>query len=260
MFKKVSSGLKGLVKEEKDEASSIIDQYKSKLADLEKKIKIVDSHYTKLAQDAKNQYDAHKKALKVSAVVAESSPNPFNECISIFDEADEKVHTYDNEVKEKVLKPLKTFVEDITIMQKRVKIMDDRKKAMNTALDKYNTMLKKPESKQLGLADLKVTYTNSRDSWEYLRDELSVDIKKVLDDVTSNFGQICSSFMEVYADYMRSLNEVWDKLHSYALSINVGSLERESVYTATTDSMVGEPNVQRRREEEIAQGTYKQVN
>ncbi|EMD45101.1 hypothetical protein EHI8A_021430 [Entamoeba histolytica HM-1:IMSS-B] len=255
-LKNVSNDLKG---KPKDVVCEQIEKDKKDLLALSAKIKKAQEKFEKLGKDAKEQYDEHKKALKLCADVVTCDPNPFNESIKIIEENDEKAKKYEEKLQKKVMKPLKMYLEAVTVLEKRVKILDERGKAMEKAEHAYHDMLKKPENKQVGLSDLKVNYTNARDSWEYLRDELSVDIKKVLDEITSNFGQICSGFMKTYSKYMKNTQEVWDKLHDYAKEIKVGDLDKEPVYTATEQSMVGEPNVQARREKEIANGTYVKV-
>ena len=152
---------------------------------------------------------------------------------------------------------MKQYVEACTTLQKRVKILDDRKKNMDKANTKYNDMLKKPEAKQVGLSDLKQNYLNSRDSWEYLRDEMSVDIRKTLTNMQTSFDGLCRSFMKNYAKYMLNTQKVWDELKDYSKDLEKKDLELDEIMTKTDESMVSEQNVNERRQKEIADGTYK---
>ncbi|ELP89589.1 hypothetical protein EIN_525840 [Entamoeba invadens IP1] len=255
MFKKFTN----LVKKDKDELSEQIEHDKKELDDLEKKIKKFQSSAEKLGDQFKTQFDDHKKCMKIGADCVNTSPNPFEQSVAIIEEASNLYTEYQEKLESKAFKPLKNFMESITTLQKRVKILDDRKKALDKAEEKYHDMLKKPESKQLGLSDLKTNYQNSLDSWTYLRDEMSVDIRKLVDDINGNFAQICGVFMKIYADYMRKADDVWKKLYDFADDLKVGDLDKQLNFTPTDHSMVGEPNVQARREKEISQGTYKKI-
>ena len=252
----VSSSLKP---REKDELTIQIEKDQKQLAELSRNMKKAQEKFEKIDKDFRGQFEEHKKTLKVCSAISTATPNPFEESIRIIEEGEAYADAYSQEIQTEVLAPMKNFLETIIIVEKRVTILEERRKAMNMADDKYHDMLKKPENKQLGLSDLKVNYANTRDSYTYLRDELSVDIKKVLEAVTSNFGQLCSKFMGIYAQYMQKLNSVWQKLEEYADSIHIGDLSEKIAFTETDDSMVGEPNVQKKRDELIAQGLYKEV-
>lgn len=244
----------------KDEVVAQIEKDKKELVEFEKKIKKVYEKLNKAGEEAKNQFEEHKKTLKYCSELVDTDSNPFNKCIEIFELGDEKAAKYNEKVQKKAMKPLKNYLEIIESLCKRVKILDDRKSAMKKAEDKYKDMKKKSADKQIGLNDLRVNYQNSRDSWEYLRDELGKDVGKVLKEIKENFGQICSVWMKKYAKYMMEMHEVWEKLREYAKDLKVGDLEKEISFTPTEKSMVGEPNVQAKREKLISEGSYVKVD
>ena len=243
----------------KDEVQAQIDKDKKELQEFEKKIKKVYEKFDKAGEEAKNQFEEHKKTLKYCSDLMDDSNNPFQQCINIFELGDEIAAKYHEKVQKKAMKPLKAYLEVIEALCKRVKILDERKSAMKKAEDKYKDMKKKPAEKQFGMNDLKVNYQNARDSWEYLRDELSKDVATVLKDIKENFGQICAVWMKKYSKYMLNMQEVWEKLREYAKELHAGDLEKEIRFTPTENSMVGEPNVQAKREKLISEGTYKKV-
>ena len=259
MFSKLKSAAKdvGNTITKKDDRAKEIDLHRDRIKDFSKKLNNAVEQFQKMGKIAEEQFDGHKKALKYCASISEgTSPNPFNDCLEILKEADDLAEKYGHKIEKKVLTPLKNFIESIAVLEKRVKILDDRKKALKSAEEKYQSMSKKPKDKQIGMADLKVTYMNARDSYDYLADELLVDIPKALPVVQQNFAQVCAVFMKCYSKYMKKLDKVWEKLEDYSEKLNVGDLDKKIDLTPTDDSMVGEPNVQKRRDEEIARGTY----
>ena len=267
MFKKLNQKLNDGVnkitkssKEEKDEVVAQIEKDKKELVEFEKKIKKVFEKFDKAGEEAKKQFEEHKKTLKYCSEMMGTDSNPFQQCITIIELGDEKAAKYNEKIQEKAMKPLKKYLEIIESLCKRVKILDDRKSAMKKAEDKYKDMKKKPSDKQVGLNDLRVNYQNARDSWEYLRDELGKDVGVVLNEIKANFGQICAVWMKKYSKYMLNMNEVWEKLREYAKSINAGDLDKEISFTPTEKSMVGEPNVQAMREKMMKEGSYKKVD
>jgi len=256
---KVMAPVGGTATHVKDEITLKIEKDVKEFLELAKRIKKIQDKFEKLGKDAKEQFDEHRKALKLCSEVIGEEGNVFDQCAKLFEEADALAAAYEQKLASEVIPPVKKYLEILASMEKRTKILDDRRRAYDRAYDNYYNMLKKPADKQVGLQDLKVNFQNTRDSYEYLRDELAVDCNNVGKEIKENFGQICQAFMKNYSAYMKDTEAVWNKIESFAEGVQVGDLDKSITYTPTEQSMVGEPNVQAKRQALIDEGKYKPV-
>jgi endophilin-A len=209
---------------------------------MQKRLKKSSSDFSKLPDVGRSSTIAHMNAMKsVMEVMADVSC--FEESYSVFEEMDQKEMLYGVKIKEEVIDPIKKLMEMLNIIERRMKTLEERRLDMDAASSKVESISKKKEDKQHGLQEAEIRFTDAKDNYDYLRNEVVHDTKKALDEVKKEYPQLCVNCLKSYTDYVNELNEIWSKVPEIIKSQEQYTIPTEMPITPQEQSMVIEENV-----------------
>lgn len=227
-----------------------LKELKTELASMQKRLKKSHGDFLKLPDSGRTATVAHMTALKSGMeVMAESSC--FEDMYSVFEELDQKATIYGVKVRDEVIAPIKKLVDLLNVVEKRMKIVEQRRVDMDAASSKIQSISKKPIEKQHGLAEAETRYADAKDAYDYLRNEVAADARKCLDEVKKRYPQICVNCMKSYTDYVNELNDIWARVPSTISSVEEYNLDSEFPLTPNESSCVVLENVRLRKNEDV---------
>ncbi|KAL7718162.1 Bridging integrator [Entamoeba marina] len=176
--------------------------------------------------------------------------------ISTFQRIDEGVTEYEMRVENDITIPLKTYLEQYTILKKRFDICHNRRVDMDRYHSSVLSIAKKPPGKQTGLADAQNKYNVSRDLYNYLRDELINDVQRLTEDSDQVISPIVGTLVVAYTQYLNHLNQHWGAASSLASSFTIAPVDPSHVITVGESSMIVDANVFSKKSSDVVDGTY----
>ncbi|EDR23060.1 bridging integrator, putative [Entamoeba dispar SAW760] len=176
--------------------------------------------------------------------------------ISTFQKIDEGVNTYETRIESDIIVPLKTYMEQFKIMEKRFEICHNRRIDMDRYHDSVLSISKKPPGKQSGLAEAQNKYNVARDLYNYLRNEIIADVEKLTSSADEVVSPICGTLIVSYTDYLNHLNNYWGEASEVSSNFRICALDPAPIITPGESSMVIDANVFSKKSSDVMDGTY----
>ncbi|ELP91351.1 signal transducing adapter molecule, putative [Entamoeba invadens IP1] len=256
-FKRTFQTVKEAVGTSKKTDDTNVNALRLEITNLLKKLRKVNQSYVKLPDTIRSSTVSHMQAMKdMTDVLGEGSCS--STCYSVFEEIDMKGHQYGLKIKDEVLTPLSRLIDMCIVLDKRFKVLTERRLDMDAAHDKFESIAKRPPNKQSGLVEVEQSYNDFKDFYEYLRDEILDDGAKFVEEVKKQLPQICANCMRSYTDYINDTNEIWAKVPNLISAIAVVDLHTELPVTPNEQSCVILENVRSKRGSDVSNGTIKQ--
>lgn len=242
LFKRGFQGMKEMVGASKKTIDDELRELKVELQNMQKRLKKSSSDFSKLPDAGRTSTVCHMNAMK-SGMEVMADVSCFEESYAVFEEIDQKESLYGVKIKEEVIEPLKKLMEMLNIIEKRMKTLEQRRLDMDAAASKVESISKKKDDKKHNLPEAEMKFTDAKDNYDYLRNEVVQDTKKALDEVKKQYPQLCVNCLKSYTDYVNELNEIWSKVPEIIKSQEQYTLPSEMPITPQEQSMVIEENV-----------------
>jgi endophilin-A len=164
--------MKEIVGASKKTIDDELRELKTELQNVQKRLKKSSSDFSKLPECGRTSTVAHMNAMK-SGMEVMADVSCFEESYAVFEELDQKQSLYGLKMKEEVIDPIKKLIELLNIIEKRMKILEERRLDMDALSNKVESISKKKEDKQHGLQEAEMKFVEAKDNYDYLRKSCS---------------------------------------------------------------------------------------
>jgi endophilin-A len=243
--------MKEIVGASKKTIDDELRELKNELQTVHKRLKKSYSDFSKLPESGRTATVAHMNAMK-SGMEVMADVSCFEESFSVFEELDQKQSLYGVKMKEEVIDPIKKLMELLNTVEKRMKILEDRRLDMDAASGKVESISKKKEEKQHGLQEAEMKFVEAKDNYDYLRNEVVQDTKRALDEVKKQYPQLCVNCLKSYTDYVNELNDIWSKVPEIIKSQEHYEIPMEMPITPQDQSMLNTENVRMMKNKSVS--------
>ena len=219
---------------------------KNKIAELQKKFKNVKSIIKKLAPALHATNLMQVEVLtSLKDILDSSSPmgDHVDTVITTFQKMDEGVEKYDQKLANEIVEPLNVFAEQFKVIEKRMDVCHTRRVDMDRYHEKVIDISKKAAGKQQGLAEAQAKYSRSRDLYNYLRNEILVDMDNLSKSFDEIVGPIATILVTAYTNYLNNVNSHWERAIEACPYFKGETINAAHVITTADVSMVLEQNV-----------------
>lgn len=250
-FKRGFQGMKEIVGASKKTIDDELRELKIEVQNLQKRLKKSSSDFSKLPECGRTSTVAHMNAMK-SGMEVMGDVSCFEESFSVFEELDQKQTLYGVKIKDEVIDPIKKLIDLMNTIEKRMKVLEERRLDMDAASNKVESISKKKEDKQHGLQEAEMKFVEAKDNYDYLRNEVVQDTKRVLDEVKKQYPQLCVNCLKSYTDYVNEMNDIWSKVPEIIKSQEHYSIPLDMPITPQDQSMLNTDNVKLMKNKSIS--------
>lgn len=151
-----------------------------------------------------------------------------------------------------LITPLRTYIEQFNEMFNRLKVCDKRKEDYeywNKKLNEINN--KKDKSKTKGFDEIQKKFLQSKEWYEWLKEEIIEDVNKLIIDCQNIVLPIIKELFSAYNNFIQGNSEHWKNIPEKIDKFRNESIDLEYVIRVPKDSLIKDENCEKKKKEMI---------